>query len=123
MDNAEAHAKGGVRALDADGRQLVFRHSGLQVELMLQTSRPGPVVWGKVFQADSGRPCAGARATLLDKNERGAPESRSDDWGEFCLAANGGLGGVLRVEYGDEAFVCWLGEGGSRAATESQAVA
>ena len=115
LDNAEAGVPGGVRALDGDGRQLVFRHGGIQVELMLQTSRPGPVVWGKMFRAESGQPCAGARATLLDRLQNGAAQTRTDDWGEFCLATRGDVGGILRVECGDDAFVCWLGTGGSRA--------
>ena len=115
LDNLESGAPGGVGALDGDGRQLVFRHSGLQVELMLQTSRPAPVVWGKVVRSADGAPCCGARAALLDRSE-GHDEVRADDWGEFCLATSGGLGGVLRVAVDGDAFVCWLGAGGSRAA-------
>jgi hypothetical protein len=115
LDNADAGAPEGVRALDGDGRQLVFRHGGLQVELMLQTSRPGPVLWGKLFEAGSGAPCAGACVTLLDRPEQGSGECSADAWGEFCLSVKGSLGGVLRVTFGDEAFVCWLGDGGSRA--------
>jgi hypothetical protein len=99
----------------------VFRHGGLQVELMLQTSRPGPVVWGKVFRAESGLPCPGARAALLDRAENGSSDTQTDDWGEFCLATAGGVGGVLRVEFAGETFVCFLGDGGSRAAAEHAA--
>jgi hypothetical protein len=121
LDNADTGVPGGVRALDADGRQLVFRHGELQVELMLQTSRPGPVVWGKVFRADNGLPCAGARAALLDRTQIGSADTQTDDWGEFCLATSGGVGGVLRVECDGETFVCFLGDGGSRAAAENAA--
>jgi hypothetical protein len=122
LDNSDAGAPDGVRCLDRDGRQLVFRHAGLQVELMLQTSRPGPVVWGKMLQAASGEPCADARATLLDRFERSSAESRTDAWGEFCLAAAGGMGGVLRMEYGDDSFECALGTGSSRLMAAAEAL-
>lgn len=121
-DNADAGAPDGVRALaTVDGRQLVFRHSDIQVELMVQTCRPGPVVWGKVVRADSGLPCAGARAALLDRTDKGLSESCTDAWGEFCLAITGTLSGVLRVEFDGAAFVCWLGVGGSRSAEGASA--
>jgi len=118
LDTATAGLPRGVRALDADGRQLVFRQCGVQVEVMLQSSRRGPVLWGKVLRTGSGLPCSDARAVVIDRANGESADARTDVFGEFRLASAGGLGGVLRVEFEDDAFVCWLGVGGSRPATE-----
>jgi hypothetical protein len=107
-DNGETRVAGGVRALDGDGRQLVFRHGGVQVELMLQTGRPGPVVWGKVLREDTGMPCPGARTTLLGGAGETSAATRTDAWGEFWLATAGDPHTGLRVEYGGDEFVCCI---------------
>lgn len=109
FDSAQQCAPEGVRALPADGRQMVFRHLGFQVELMLQASWPRPMVWGKVFQVETGLPCSGARVKLLEPTGTGSRDTQSDTWGEFGLAAVGGRDSMLLLRLADAEFVCCLG--------------
>jgi len=109
FDTARAPAALGERAGVACDRQLVYRHAGLQLDVMLQ---PGgsvaTFVWGQLSRAMSGRPCSLARIELLDEDSRPVADSETDAFGEFSFAAPRVVEGSLAVETAAGRFLCWL---------------
>jgi hypothetical protein len=109
VDTAHAPGALGQRAACAGDRQLVYRHAGLQLELMLQAGDAvATFVWGQLSRAASGRPCGAARIELLDEDSRRVAESETDAFGEFSLAAPRVVEGSLAVETAAGRFLCWL---------------
>jgi hypothetical protein len=109
VDTARAPAALGQRAACAGERQLVYRHGGLQLELMLQAGGAvATFVWGQLSRAISGRPCAAARVELLDEHRGRVAESETDAFGEFSFAAPRGVDGTLAVETAAGRFLFWL---------------
>jgi hypothetical protein len=113
FDNAKDRPVTGIRSLDTDGRQLVYRHHAFQVELLLQRSRSGSVVWGRMLRTDTGLPCEGAKVTRLERAKTAAAETLTDVWGEFWLPAAGEP--TIELQVGSEVgeFVCTLDEAGA----------
>jgi len=109
VDTARAPAALGQRAACAGDRQLVYRHGGLQLELMLQAGGAvATFVWGQLSRAVSGRPCCAARIELIDEHSGRVAESETDAFGEFSFAAPRVAEGTLAVETAAGRFLCWL---------------
>lgn len=109
LDTARTPSAFGCRGAAADDRQLVYRHAGLQVEVMFQPGGPAAAfVWGRIHGATSGRPCGGANVALLDEASRPLARAETDPFGEFSLAAPRVVEGALSVETAAAAFLCFL---------------
>lgn len=109
VDTSRAPVGLGQRGAGVVARQLVYRHAGVQVELMLQPGGPAATfVWGRLSRAVTGLPCRDARVALLDGAERTVAESASDAFGEFSFASPRVFDGALAVEGGPGRFRCWL---------------
>jgi len=109
FDTARAPSALGRRGGVGGDRQLVYRHAGLQLDVMLQAGGPAATfVWGQLSRAVSGRPCGLARIELLDEDSRRVAESQSDAFGEFSFAAPRVAEGSLAVETAAGRFLCWL---------------
>src|SRR6185436_2083352 len=101
-----------ARSVSADGRQLVYRHGGLQIDLMLQAGGPAATfVWGQLCHTGTGRPCAGANVTYLDDHANRLTESATDAFGEFSFTAPKIVEGAIEVTAGASRFLCWLAPG------------
>lgn len=113
VDTARGPARLGERAMTADGRQLVFRHAGLQLDVMLQCGGPSATfVWGQLCHSGSGRPCIGAHVTLVGDGvgdgTGGHAASATDAFGEFSFTAPRIVEGALGVTTGSARFLCWI---------------
>jgi len=109
FDTARAPSALGSRGAGAGDRQLVYRHAGLQLEVMLQAGGSvATFVWGQLSRAVSGRPCGLARIELLDEDSRSVAESQTDAFGEFSFASPRVAEGSLAVETAAGRFLCWL---------------
>lgn len=109
MDTARTPSVLGRRGGLSDERQLVYRHAGLQVDVMLQPGGPSAAfVWGQIHGATSGRPCAEASVALLDEASRPLAHAATDEFGEFSFAAPRLVEGALSVETPAGRFLCWL---------------
>lgn len=109
LDTARTPSALGRRGAAADDRQLVYRHAGLQVEVMLQPGGPAAsFVWGRIHRATSGRACRDAEVVLLDEASRPLARAVTDEFGEFSVAAPRVVEGALSVETAAGAFLCFL---------------
>jgi hypothetical protein len=109
VDTARAPGALGQRTAGIADRQLVYRHAGLQLELMLQAGGAAATfVWGQLSRIVSGRPCGAASIELLDEYSRSVASSRTDDFGEFSFAAPRVVEGTLAVSVAAQRFLCWL---------------
>jgi hypothetical protein len=124
LDTARTPSALGCRGVASADRRLVFRHEGLQVELMLQPGgRAAAFVWGQIYGATSGRPCVGADVALLDETTRPVVRASTDDFGEFSFSAPRLAEGAISVETGAGRFLCWFAPADaapSRAAPETR---
>jgi hypothetical protein len=116
IDTARAAAGMGLRSAATAPRQLVYRHAGYEVDLLLQGAGPGgAVLWGQVLSA-TGAACQGAEVevTLFRGSVSGEPPSDAvrtvcDAFGEFRLTLAGtAADAALSVAVDGDAFVCWL---------------
>ncbi len=109
LDTARTPVVLGTRGAECDGRQLLFRHDGYQVDVMVQEAgRTGRFLWGQVVVTLSGRPCEGAAITFVDAQERVHSTTTTDGFGEFSLAVPAATEGGLNVDVAGRWFLCWL---------------
>jgi hypothetical protein len=109
VDTARAPSRAGCRGAECAERQLVYRHAGTQLLVLLQPSGAGATfVWGEITHSGTSRPCEGAQVQLLDEHSRELARSVSDAFGEFSFCASRLTEGSLAVEAGSSRFVCWL---------------
>lgn len=107
VDTARTPSALGCRGAPSDDRRLVYRHSGLQVELMFQPGgRAAAFVWGQIYGATSGRPCVGADIALLDETTHPLVRASTDEFGEFSFAAPRLVEGAISVETPSGRFLC-----------------
>jgi hypothetical protein len=108
LDTARAPAVLGQRGLPLRERQLVYRHAGLQLELLLQRDGAATFVWGQISRTASGRACEAAAVACVDDRARVVGRTSTDAFGEFSLAVPPLTEGALEVEVGRGRFVCWI---------------
>ena len=115
MDSARSETLSGRRGGESPDRQLVYRHAGLQVDLLVQRAAPAAAfVWGQVSHAQSGDPCCGAGVSWsggVSEEDRVA----TDEFGEFSLAAPPSGLGVLAIDADTARFLCRITRPGSAA--------
>jgi hypothetical protein len=109
VDTARTSVALGTRGAAVDERQLVFRHGGLQLDLLLCGGEAAATfVWGQLYRTGSARPCEDAVIALLDEESRTVSETRADAFGEFSFAAPRLVEGAIAVRSGAVRFLCWL---------------
>jgi hypothetical protein len=109
VDTARTPAALGLRAGPGSDRQLVWRHAGLQIEVMLQAGGAAATfVWGRLGRSVTGRPCRSAQIELLDDDRGRVAATETDAFGEFSFAAPRVVDGTLAVETAAGRFLCRL---------------
>lgn len=116
LDTDRGAAVVGMRAVGGAPRQLVYRCGAHQLDLLAAAPVAGAAqfLWGQLVATAVCAPCDDAQIELLDHAGSVVAGTRTDEFGEFRIAAAPAAGDVeaatasvaLRVDTGDAAFVC-----------------
>lgn len=121
VDSARSPPATGRRGSAVADRQLVYRHEGVQVDLLLQCASPAAAfVWGQVSRSGSGAPCDGVEVSWVE-GVGPAAAATTDSFGEFSLSAPVSGLGALAVDAAAGRFLCLIDRAPAiRAATPAQ---